>query len=67
MIALKVEGMSCGHCSAAVKRALETVAGVTSVEVSLERARAEVVGDVDPNALIAAVAEEGYRGSLITS
>jgi copper chaperone len=67
MIALKVEGMSCGHCTAAVKRALEAVAGVTSVEVNLEQGRAEVVGEADPNALIAAVVEEGYRGSILSS
>ncbi|MDE6294032.1 MAG: cadmium-translocating P-type ATPase, partial [Clostridiales bacterium] len=30
---LKVEGMSCGHCSARVQKALEAVSGVTKAEV----------------------------------
>jgi len=67
MIALKVEGMTCGHCSAAVKRALEAVAGVQSVDVSLAQGRAEVMGEADPAILLAAVAEEGYRGTILTT
>lgn len=63
MIALKVDGMTCGHCSAAVKRALEAVAGVTSVAVNLERGHAQVTGEADLHALLAAVADEGYQGA----
>ena len=33
---LKVPDMSCGHCVATVERALETLEGVESVDVSLE-------------------------------
>jgi len=32
---LKVEGMSCGHCTAAVERLVSAVAGVVSSTVSL--------------------------------
>ena len=31
---MKIEGMMCGHCEAAVKKALETIDGVVSAEVS---------------------------------
>ena len=31
---MKIEGMMCGHCEAAVKKALETIDGVASAEVS---------------------------------
>ena len=31
---MKIEGMMCGHCEAAVKKALEAIDGVTSAEVS---------------------------------
>ena len=31
---MKIEGMMCGHCEAAVKKALEAVDGVASAEVS---------------------------------
>jgi copper chaperone CopZ len=57
---LKVDGMTCMHCVAAVKKALEQVPGVETAEVSLDKARAEVTGDADVQAMVAAVKEEGY-------
>ncbi len=57
---LKIEGMMCQHCVAHVKKALESVPGVTSAEVSLEENRAVVTGGADPEALKAAVVEAGY-------
>lgn len=32
---IKVKGMSCGHCAAAVTRALEVLPGVSQVQVEL--------------------------------
>ncbi|HHO55474.1 MAG TPA: copper chaperone [Trueperaceae bacterium] len=61
---LKVEGMTCGHCKMAVKEALESVDGSENVSVDLEAGLATVDGNVDPQLLIAAVAEEGYKASL---
>lgn len=58
---LKIEGMSCSHCSAAVARALESVQGVVSAQVDLAAGRATVEGEVDVDELVAAVVEEGYR------
>lgn len=57
---LKIEGMTCGHCVAAVKRALEAVPGVESAEVSLAEGRASVRGTAPLEQLSAAVEEEGY-------
>jgi copper chaperone CopZ len=57
---LKIEGMTCGHCVAAVKRALEAVSGVESAEVSLAEGRARVRGTASREQLSAAVEEEGY-------
>ncbi len=37
---LKIGGMSCQHCVASVKKALEGVRGVSRVEVDLEKAEA---------------------------
>ena len=34
---ISIEGMHCQHCSGAVTKALTKLAGVTSVEVSLEK------------------------------
>lgn len=66
----RVEGMTCGHCEKAVRNALETVSGPGKAKVSLTEGKAWVEGSADPAALIpaliAAVAEEGYRASLVT-
>ena len=42
---IKIEGMSCCHCTSAVKNALAETDGVVSVEVSLEEKCAKVVFD----------------------
>lgn len=61
MTSLKVTGMTCGHCEAAVRKALEAVPGVTAViRVDRNDQVAEVEGTADVAALVAAVVEEGY-------
>lgn len=57
---LKVDGMTCAHCTAAVKKALEQVPGVETAQVSLEKAQAVVTGDAELRAMVAAIKEEGY-------
>ena len=57
---LKVTGMTCMHCVGAVKKALESVDGVESADVSLEPGQAVVNGDADTSALVAAITEAGY-------
>ncbi len=66
MIVLKIDGMSCGHCTAAVEKALKAVPGVISVQVTLEPGEARVEGDADVEALKAAVTEEGYTVTEVT-
>lgn len=39
---LEITGMMCGHCEMAVKKALETVDGVESADVSHEKGTAVV-------------------------
>lgn len=60
-IKLKITGMTCGHCVAAATKALESVPGVEKAEVTLKPGGAVVHGDAQVEALIAAVAEEGYE------
>ena len=61
MSELKVSGMTCGHCEAAVRRALEAVPGVTAVtEVDRNEGVASVEGDAAMADLIAAIKAEGY-------
>lgn len=64
MTELKIMGMTCGHCVKAVEEALSDVAGVKNVKVSLEEGKAEVEGQADSAALIAAVKEEGYGAEV---
>lgn len=61
---LTVSGMTCGHCETAVKNALKDVPGVNNVLVDLKNGTAAVEGDVDAQALIAAVTEEGYGAQV---
>ncbi|UCH25634.1 MAG: cation transporter [Trueperaceae bacterium] len=64
MTRLKVDGMTCNHCRAAVKDALESVVGVKTATVDLEGGFAEVEGSAGAEALIAAVQEEGYQAAV---
>jgi copper chaperone len=66
MIELKITGMNCQHCVGAVKEALEGVAGVARIEtLELESGLALVEGQVDPQALVAAVQAAGYGADLV--
>ena len=66
MIRLKITGMSCKNCAGHVRQALSAVAGVSGpVEVSLEQGEAQVPGSADPQALVAAVEEEGYGAVVV--
>jgi copper chaperone CopZ len=60
-IELAIEGMSCDHCTARVRKALEEADGVRTVEVSLDRGAAKIEGDaLDPEVLVAIVERTGY-------
>lgn len=63
---LRVEGMMCQHCVAHVRKALEGVAGVSSVSVDLDAGTAEVeaADDVADEALVTAVTEAGYEATV---
>ena len=63
MTELKIDGMTCGHCVAAVKKALEKVPGVTAAQVELASGRAQVEGEPSLEALLAAVQDEGYQAA----
>lgn len=57
---INIEGMSCNHCVAHVKEALEGIDGVNIVSVSLEGKNAIVETEVNNDTLINAIEEEGY-------
>jgi copper chaperone len=64
---LEIDGMTCGHCSSAVKQALERVDGVEEASVDLAAGRAVVRGVPQVSALLRAVEDEGYRARPIPS
>ncbi len=57
---VKIEGMSCPHCSARVENALNALEGVTAT-VELKKKRALVSGDVSDEAIAKAVEDAGYK------
>ena len=63
---LSIDGMTCASCVGRVERALNKVPGVKSVSVNLanERAHLELLGQIDPQTLIAAVTKAGYAASV---
>ena len=62
-VTIKVNGMMCGHCEAAVKKALEAVPGVASAAADHEKgvAKAELSVPVEEAALKKAVEDAGYE------
>ena len=58
---IKIEGMHCMNCVAAVKRELDALEGVTKVDVSLEEAQAIVeVENVADETLQEAIEDIGF-------
>ena len=59
---MKVEGMMCSHCQAAVTKALNKIPGVTAT-VSLEDKEAQIVAEdgVEPERMKEAVEDAGYE------
>ncbi len=60
---IRIRGMTCQHCVASVKRALEAVEGVSEVKVDLEKGVATFVGKGTDSLEKAkrAVKEAGYE------
>lgn len=59
MALVKVTGMTCGGCAAAVKRAVEAAAPGSTATVSLERGEVEIAGG-DIAAAKAAIVAAGF-------
>ncbi len=64
---MNIEGMMCTHCEANVKKALESLEGVASAEVSHEKGTAVVSleGDVADDVLKKAVEDKDYKVTSI--
>jgi copper chaperone len=60
MIELDVKGMTCGHCVAAVTRAIRAVDPQARVDVDVAAGRVRVQGSSAPQALTRALGGAGY-------
>lgn len=60
---IKVKGMSCGHCAAAVTRALEGLPGISEVQVNLADGRVtyQSAGPLPPEELARVIKAAGYE------
>jgi mercuric ion binding protein len=66
-VTLAVPGMTCATCPITVKKALSKVAGVTKVDVNLDKLQAVVTFDdakTTVAALIKATTDAGYASSV---
>jgi len=62
---LKITGMSCGNCVRHVMEAIESVPGVSQVQVDLESGTATLnAGEAPVEAIISAIEEEGYEAEV---
>ena len=64
-----IEGMTCGNCVRHVTQAIQDLAKVRTVEVSLEAGRAQVqwADQPAPQAVVAAVQKAGFQARLLDS
>lgn len=58
---VKISGMSCSHCVAAVKGALKDLPGVKSVDVKVGEAVIETESALDVEAVKKAIDDAGYE------
>ncbi|MCM2303710.1 MAG: mercuric transporter MerT family protein [Elusimicrobia bacterium] len=67
ILALKVSGMDCAACTAAIKQSVEKVPGVLSADIDFPGGRATVVSDgkAEAEAVIRAVETAGYKAELL--
>lgn len=61
MATVSIKGMSCPHCVASTKKALEEIPGVSNVDVNLEKAEASYDGDVSADLVKEAITRIGFK------
>lgn len=66
-ITISIEGMSCNHCVASVKKAVSALDGVKNVNVSLENKSADVKfdeGKINAQAIVKCINELDFKATL---
>lgn len=60
MISLNIPNMSCGHCKAAIEKAIASVDPSASIALDLDMRLAVVTTDVDAARMMDALKDAGY-------
>ncbi len=61
-ITLKIEGMTCQHCVMAVKKAVDSISGVSSSDVEVGSAKISYdENSADREAFVSAIQTAGYK------
>jgi len=61
MTIIQIKGMTCQHCVASTKEALEKIPGIKEVEVDLDNSEARYNGDVVQNQVKEAIEKIGFE------
>ncbi len=63
MIKLNIPDMTCGHCKAAVEKAVASVDANAKVAVDLDTRTVEIDSSADMAVILSALKEEGYEAT----
>ena len=63
MTKLNIPDMTCGHCKAAVEKAVASVDAAAKVAVDLDTRSVEIDSSADLSALLNALKDEGYEAT----
>lgn len=65
MIEYSIPDMTCGHCAAAVERAIKSVDPTASARIDLASRKALVESVLEPSAIGASIEEAGYAVTVV--
>lgn len=61
MTIIQIKGMTCQHCVASTKEALEKIPGIHDVKVDLDKGEASYSGEVDQKQVKEAIERIGFE------
>lgn len=61
MAIIQIKGMTCQHCVASTKEALEKIPGIHDVQVDLDKGEASYSGEVDQKQVKEAIERIGFE------
>lgn len=62
---LSIPDMTCGHCKAVVEKTVIDIDSGADVAINLEKRTAEITSSLPPDAILNALASEGYPATLL--